>query len=364
MIPKIGEKISDPMSLCLELASIGCYSVSPNPKVGAVLLNSDNILLGYGYHLFKGDQHAEVKAIDMAAPDSIINAKLYINIEPCCHYGAMPPCVYKILKYDIQEVHISMLDPNPLVLGKSMQIMRNAGIKVICGEKETESKLLNEEFVFFHTQKLPFVIAKWAMTINAKIYSKDSKYISDDYSRQHMHKIRNSVDAILIGANTALIDNPKLNVRNLELPFVRKMKRFLIDPNGKVPINYNIFDPEFGETFVIHSGCYPKDKIQQLKNVVQFINVKSKYDNTLDLNVLLSILKDMDITSLMIEGGSRVIEEFIKYNLINKFYCYISPNILSTDTKSFIGDNFNFKNLCFRTVHKLENDILIIGNAR
>jgi diaminohydroxyphosphoribosylaminopyrimidine deaminase / 5-amino-6-(5-phosphoribosylamino)uracil reductase len=344
---KLNQIIKNPMQLALQLAEKGKYSVSPNPMVGAILIKN-NKLIGYGYHLYQGDYHAESKAIDMAG----INAKessLYLNLEPCYHYGLTSPCVDKIIRSEIKEVHLSEIDPNPLVAGKSLEKLKNAGIKVYIGDHKQEAIELNEIFYHFMKYKRPFVIAKWAMTIDGKIATKnDSKWISCNESRDHVQDLRNSVDAILIGANTAKIDNPSLNVRKKGFAKERQPHKFILGKNlDSLSKDSNLFKYNPDKTHLINT------------------------DNNFDLIKLLEKMGEMGITSLLVEGGSFTLSKFLEKNLINKFYCYIAPKFIAGNDSispfnQDIGINFikDAKNVRFKDNRFIGNDILIEGTFR
>ncbi len=339
--PELYQTVESPMKLALELAKHGRHTVSPNPMVGAVIIK-DNKLVGFGYHLFKGDTHAEVKAIDMAGSNAK-GAKLYLNLEPCCHYGVTPPCVDKVIESGIAEVHFSSIDPNPLVQGKSVEKLKQAGIKVIIGELKEEAENLNE--IFFHYMKTnkPFVIAKWAMTIDGKIATKnDSKWITNEEARIHSHLLRNSVDAILIGSNTLIKDNPSLNVRRDDLIKIRQPYKFIL--GKKTTLNLNIFKENPEKVFFIENP---------------------------NLNDLLTQMGEKGITSLLVEGGSYTLSKFLKEDLINSFYCYIAPKFIAGNESlspfsQDIGIDFmkDAKKAVFTSFKNIGEDILIQGRFK
>lgn len=321
--PTLNQAVSEPMRLALQLAKRGQYSVSPNPMVGAVLLQ-ENKLVGYGYHLYRGDQHAESKAIDMAGP-KCKGASLYLNLEPCSHYGLTPPCVDKIIEAKIAEVHFSSIDPNPLVNGQSIAKLQQAAIKVVIGELKEEAETLNEIFYHYMQKKRPFVIAKWAMTIDGKISTKeDSKWITGELARAHVHYLRNSVDAILVGSVTALKDNPILNVRCKKLPIIRQPLKFIIG-NSNLPIDSNLFTIDPQKTYIINDG-YINEALEA--KGVNFIKLQRQKNGDFDLNQLLNKMAELSVTSLLIEGGGFTLSKFLQANLINKFYCYIAPKFI------------------------------------
>lgn len=344
---ELNQIIKSPMNLALQLAELGKNTVSPNPMVGAVLVQNDR-LVGYGYHLYKGDDHAEIKAIRMAGL-SAKNSKLYLNLEPCCHHGLTAPCVDQIIKAGIIEVHFSSLDPNPIVHGKSTQALKQAGIKVFIGQLNEAAEQLNEIFYHYMKYKKPFVIAKWAMTMDGKIATaNDSQWITSEKSREHVHTLRNSVDAILIGSRTAIQDNPILNVRIDNLVKIRQPLKFIIGSDlHALPKDLNIFKINPEKTHLINS------------------------DDNFDLNALLIKMADIGVTSLLIEGGGYTLSKFLQANLIDKFYCYIAPKFIGGE-KSIspfsqdIGVNFikDAKKAEVKKIELIGEDILIQGNFR
>jgi diaminohydroxyphosphoribosylaminopyrimidine deaminase / 5-amino-6-(5-phosphoribosylamino)uracil reductase len=368
---QLGIIIKEPMKLAINLAEQGKYTVSPNPMVGAVLLK-DGRLIGYGYHLFQGDKHAEVKAIEMASLN-VQGASLYINLEPCCHYGYTPPCINEIIKARIKEVHVATIDPNPLMRGKSIDMLRQANIKVFLGECKQEAENLNERFFYCMTKQLPFVIAKWAMTFDGKIATAnfDSKWITSAQTREHSHLIRNSADAILIGTNTAKFDNPRLTVRTSILSNKRAPLRVVVDRDGKLDETLILFQKSNDRTFVIITSRYPKDKRLRLEaKGINFLEIGEE-NGALDIKSILKELKNLSVSTLLIEGGGRTLGNFLKADLINKFYCYISSKIVGGKDSigPFHGDfRINFikdaKQIYFENIEPIGNDFLITANSK
>jgi diaminohydroxyphosphoribosylaminopyrimidine deaminase / 5-amino-6-(5-phosphoribosylamino)uracil reductase len=355
----LNQIIENPMALALSLAKYGQYTASPNPMVGAVILK-DNRLVGYGYHLFRGDDHAESKAIDMAGADNTKDAVLYLNLEPCAHQGLTPPCVDKVIAAGISEVHISSIDPNPLTKGRSIAKLEASGIKVIIGELAMEAEQLNEIFYYYMKNNLPYVIAKWAMTMDGRMgTSKDSKWITGEEAREHVHRLRNSVDAILIGSNTAIKDNPSLNVRVDDLAKIRQPLKFVLGKSlDKLPLNCNLFTINPEKTYLVNSSA---NKATLEKLGVNFIEAENLHD-------LLEQMANLPITSLLVEGGGHTLSKFLEGNIINKFYCYMAAKFIG-GSKSIlpfsedIGVNFmrDAKQAKFSNIEFLGDDILIQG---
>ena len=356
--PALNRIIKEPMRLALALAQLGQHTVSPNPMVGAVILQNSR-LVGYGYHVYKGGSHAESKAIDMAAAKAE-GATLYLNLEPCCHYGATPPCVDKIIAAKIAEVHFSSIDPNPLMQGKSITKLEQAGIKVVIGNLKEAAEQLNKRFYHYMSYKRPFVIAKWAMTMDGKMSAKqDSKWITNQEARKKVHYLRNSVDAILVGAHTAIKDNPSLNVRDVDLPIIRQPLKFILGRSSdQLPLDCNLFTINPDKTYLVNSSAK--------KEILQ--NMGVNFIKALDLNDLLKQMANLSITSLLVEGGEYTLAKFLQADLINEFYCYIAAKFAASgNTSSLLNEDMeiNFmkdaKQAKFTNMEFIGNDVLIQG---
>lgn len=304
------------MSECIKLAKNGFGQVSPNPLVGCIIVKKGKII-GKGFHKKFGGMHAEVNAIENAKKNGhdIKNSEMYINLEPCSHYGKTPPCTDLIIKEKISRVIIGMKDPNPEVNGKGISKLKKAGIKVECGVLEKECKELNRFFIKFVTKKIPYVTLKIAQSLDGKIAlkNKESKYITGKESLKFVHGLRGKYDAVLIGKNTALLDNPSLTVRLVK---GRNPYRIVIDKNSSLPENLKLFtDKDSDKTIILNSTG--KKKIP-LKNI-------------------LKALYEMNISSVLIEGGANVFSQFLKENLFDDIYLFIAPKIIGEGLSAF-GD--------------------------
>lgn len=294
------------MSRCLELAAMGMGSVSPNPMVGAVLVHEDRII-GEGYHERYGQAHAEVNCIKSVKPEDrhlISDATIYVSLEPCSHHGKTPPCADLIIENKIKTVVTGSHDPNPLVSGKGITRMRAAGIEVIENVLRQECDYQNRRFITFHTQQRPYVILKWAQSAEGYMAGAGDKQVwfSDEYSQKLSHKWRTEEDAILIGASTAIIDDPRLTSRLWE---GRNPVRILIDPQLRVPETSQIFGEE-AMTIV-----YNEIK-EGLDGGNVYIRIRSGQ------RVVEQVLSDLcrrSIMSVIIEGGAYTLNEFIKAGL-------------------------------------------------
>lgn len=289
------------MDRCIQLAKLGAGSAAPNPMVGAVLI-FENKIIGEGYHQKYGEAHAEVNCINnVDEKDKLLIEKstLYVSLEPCAHHGKTPPCADLIIENKIKKVVIGCQDIYKEVAGKGIEKLQNAGVEVITGILEKECKDLNKRFFTFHQKQRPYIILKWAQSVNGKIGSNTNQriLISNDYSNRVVHKWRSEEAAILIGTNTALIDNPLLTTRfwNGNNPV-----RIVIDKELKLPLTARLFSKETN-TFVFN---FLKNSIEENLNFV-------KIDSEKPLQEMLHSLYQLNIQSILVEGGAKTLQSFI-----------------------------------------------------
>ncbi|MBL4677597.1 MAG: bifunctional diaminohydroxyphosphoribosylaminopyrimidine deaminase/5-amino-6-(5-phosphoribosylamino)uracil reductase RibD [Mucilaginibacter sp.] len=294
------------MQRCLELASLGAGSVSPNPMVGAVIVHEDRII-GEGYHQKYGEAHAEVNAVKMVtdnydnAGELLKNSTIYVSLEPCAHYGKTPPCADLIIKHQIKRVVVGCRDPFPQVDGKGIEKLQAAGIDVTVGVLEAECLQLNRRF-FTRVQKhRPYIILKWAQTADSFFAPADGTqhWITGIESRKLVHQWRADEDAILVGKNTVLADNPQLNVRHAE---GRSPKRVIIDRYLKLDNSYHVFDKTV-ETFVFNAEKFDVD------DNIKYIQLED-FDNYVPQYIMYQLYLQ-DIQSVIIEGGAKTLQAFI-----------------------------------------------------
>jgi len=229
------------MESALSLARLAMGGTSPNPAVGAVIVK-DGAVVGRGYTQPAGSEHAEVMALRQAG-DKARGAAMYVTLEPCCHYGRTPPCTHAIINADISEVYIALLDPNPLVSGHGVKELNEAGIKTYVGAYQEEAYRVNEAYIKFITTGLPFVIAKFAMSLDGK-----SKWISNEEARKYVHVLRHIADAIMVGVNTVIVDNPRLTARGCcgkGGETKTQPLRLIVDSNGRTPLDSQLFNQRF-----------------------------------------------------------------------------------------------------------------------
>ncbi len=295
------------MQRALDLAQIGRGKVSPNPMVGAVIVHQQQII-GEGWHQRYGQAHAEVNAVQSVADPSLLkNASIYVNLEPCAHYGKTPPCVDLLIQHQFCRVVVANLDPNPLVAGKGLQKLREVGIEVKTGVLEEKGRQLNRRFFKFFEKKWPYVILKWAETADGFIAREDydSKWISEALSRTLVHKWRTEEDAILVGTNTAHYDNPQLNARHWT---GKHPLRVVIDRNLRLSPNLYLFDRKQ------NTLCYNFIKEEKSENL-EYVLLKREE------NLWLQIWEDLherQVQSLLVEGGTRVLSEILHQNLADE----------------------------------------------
>ena len=323
------------MSRALMLAKRGRFTVSPNPMVGCVIVNAGRIV-GEGFHQYPGQSHAETHALQHAG-GAACNGTVYITLEPCCHHGHTPPCTEALIAAGIRVIYIACLDPNPLIAGKSVVILRRAGITVhvgLCGET---AKRLNEVFFHYITTGYPFVILKWAMSLDGQTVThlQDTKDISSVAAHDDAHHLRQQVDAILIGANTARQDNPALTARwSLRHHLLRPkqpLRIVLTTTIETLPLNLKIFQPgqHTAKTIIVTSQTTRNQiKHQFSPECVEIWHLPSTNTAQVHLPSLLIALGKRKITSLLIEGGMTTHRQFLATQLVNKLSVYLSPVII------------------------------------
>ncbi len=296
----------------IELAKNGTGHVSPNPLVGCVIVHDDKII-GEGWHRKYGEAHAEVNAVNSVTDKSILkDSVVYVNLEPCAHTGKTPPCVDLLIKHQVKRVVIANVDTNPLVAGKGINKLNDAGIKVSTEVLENEGRELNKRFFTFFKHKRPFIILKWAQTSDGFIAREnyDSKWISNEYSRKLVHKWRSEEDSILVGYNTAAHDNPKLTARDWT---GRNPVRIVIDPKLNLDPSLHLFD---GTT---PSICYNTMK-QDIRDNLEYHLLEKEHL----LQGMLTDLFDRNIQSLIVEGGTQTIKAFLSEGAWDEARVFIS----------------------------------------
>ncbi len=314
---------ADYMRLALRLARRG--RTSPNPMVGAVVVK-DGAVVGKGFHPKAGEPHAEIFALNEAA-ERTDGATIYVTLEPCCHQGRTPPCVDAIIKAGITRVCAAMADPDPKVAGKGFDILRQAGIEVDCGLLEAEARSLNEAYIKHRVMGMPLVILKSAMSLDGKIATRtgDSKWITSEPSRAFAHKIRRGVDAIVVGGNTARIDNPALTARVGRRVYYPT--RVILSESGRVPDDLAMFDLP-GDTIAAVSSRADKSAIKKLSEAGARILMLKDLGGRASVADLMRQLAELGHLSVLIEGGGEVAARALEERVVDKIAFFFAPKII------------------------------------
>ena len=312
---------------CLELAEKGKGYVSPNPLVGAVLVKNNKII-GEGFHKKYGEAHAEVEAIKNAKVN-VKGATLYCNLEPCCHQKKQtPPCVPLIINAKIKKVVISNRDPNPLVNGKGIKLLTNAGIEVVTGICKNEGEELNKFYFKYAFTGVPYITLKVAQSIDGKISGiKKQVWMTGKEAGKYVHRMRANYDAILVGANTIKVDNPKLNVRNVK---GRNPIRIILDGSLSINLNSNVLNTDDNyKTWIVTSKKADKKKVNELlEHGIKIIQLLSNSNMQIELKKILKHIGKQKISSLLVEGGRNILSQFTSKNLFDEITVLYSPILL------------------------------------
>ena len=312
------------MRLALDVAKAGVGQTSPNPAVGAVVVN-DGTIVGIGAHLKAGEPHAEVHAIRMAG-EKARGATVYVTLEPCSHYGKTPPCADLLIEAGVRRVVVATTDPNPLVAGKGINKLRRAGIDVEVGILKEEADELNRMFFHYIATKTPFVTIKYACSLDGKIATAtgESKWITSSAAREDVHRLRAQHDAILVGVNTVMADNPKLTVR---IGQQRKNPlRVILDTNLHTPLDAHVVVDKEAETWIITGSGVSREKAKMYERLgVRIVPMTSAH---IDVREVLRLLGEQRITSLFVEGGSRIHDSFLRSGMVNEVVAYMAPKLI------------------------------------
>jgi len=348
--------------LALELARRGEGYTNPNPIVGAVVVK-DGKIIGQGWHRRFGGPHAEVFALEEAGEDAA-GATIYVTLEPCSHHGKTPPCADRIIRAGISRVVVACRDPNPLVSGRGIEKLRDAGIEVREGVLEEEGRRVNEIFFKFIRTGIPFVQLKLAQSLDGKIAirSGESKWITGDAARTEVHRLRRRFAAVLVGAKTAIKDDPLLTVRHVEGP---NPVRIVLDGRGRVPLDARMFS-EDGRT-IVATAAMPEEKEAGLRARGVEVWRLPGDGGRVDLHALLVRIGKEGLDSLLIEGGGETAAAFLEASLVDKVSLFISPIIIGgSDAVPAVGgigveriaDAIKLEGM---EVAKLGRDLLITG---
>jgi diaminohydroxyphosphoribosylaminopyrimidine deaminase/5-amino-6-(5-phosphoribosylamino)uracil reductase len=336
------------MKSAIELASKGVGKTSPNPCVGAVVVKNSRII-GKGYHRIAGGPHAEIYALRKAGKRAA-GATLYVSLEPCRHYGKTPPCVDAIIRSGIKRVVVAMKDPNPLNNGRGLDLLKKAGIKTECGLLKNEASKINEPFIKYITQGIPYVTVKTAQTLDGKIASRtgDSRWISSEASRRIVHRMRSAADAIMVGANTVSIDDPLLTARE-KGNGARQPVRVILSGKKAISRRAKVLNSRGGNVIIARPDART---------------------GKVAMRALLAKLAGRGVTSVLIEGGGEVIASAFEEGVVDKVCFFIAPKIIGgrdaktpVEGKGIAGISEAIK-LKDMTCRKVGEDVLIEGYVR
>ena len=351
----------------LKLAEKGRGKVSPNPLVGAVI-TKNNEIIAEGFHREFGGVHAEVAALDSAKED-VNGGTLYVNLEPCSHRGKQPPCVARIKNSGIKRVVIGTSDPNPLVDGKGIVLLRKQGLDVKVGILEEACRNLNEAFFKHIKTNSPLITLKIAQTLDGKIATADgsSKWITSEKSRRLVHKMRSQNDVVLVGIGTVLKDSPRLNVR---LVRGQDPKRIVLDSTLKIPLNSNFLTkPLVEKTIIATTTKASKEKIRRIEELgAEVWTIRNDSKSRVDLSELCKKMGIEGITSVLVEGGSQIFSAFLQENLADKIAIFIAPKIFGEGLNAVylngvrtLNASINLRDLEKR---KIGDDVLLTGRLQ
>lgn len=353
------------MQLAIELARKGLGYTSPNPMVGCVVVKNGNIV-AQGFHERYGGFHAERNAL-MNCVEDVTGADLYVTLEPCCHQGKTPPCTEIIIERGIGRVFIGATDPNPKVAGKGAEILRGRGIEVETGILEKECMELNEVFMHYIVNKTPYIAMKYAMTLDGKIatYTGDSKWVTGEEAREHVHQLRKRYSSIMVGIGTVLVDDPMLNCRVEEGV---DPVRIICDSHLRIPLTSQIVATAGDIRTIVAYAAGDEEKKARLSEAgVELLRVDA--GGTVDFATLVRELGQMEIDSILIEGGGTFHGTVLKSGLVNRIYCYIAPKLIGgKDARSPVeGSGFPLMKEALEIqdteLLKLGSDICITGSV-
>lgn len=353
------------MRVALGLAKKGEGFVNPNPMVGAIIVKGGRVI-GEGYHTGFGQAHAEVEAFKNLS-ESAEGSTLYVTLEPCSHYGKTPPCADLVISKKVDRVVIGTLDPNPLVAGRGINKIREAGIEVTVGVLENECRKLNEVFFKYIESKKPFVVMKSAVSLDGKIatYSGESEWITCEESLKRVHVSRGKYQSIMVGINTVLKDNPSLTCR---LEGKKNPIRIVVDSNLKIPLNSNVVRTAKDISLIVACTENADEKrIKELEALGVKIIVTNSKNNKVDLKELVNNLGKINIDSIFIEGGGTLNYSALSEGIVDKVEFYIAPKIIGgVNSKTSVeGKGIdklkNVFNISFSEVSRIGEDILIEG---
>ena len=317
----------DYMKQALALAGEALGTTSPNPAVGAVLVK-DGQVVGEGYTQPPDQAHAEIVALRQAR-DRARGAVLYVTLEPCCHQGRTPPCTSAIMAAGVAEVHMALGDPNPLVDGKGRHALEQAGIQVVVGEEEAAAGKLTEAYLKYIRTGLPFVVAKFAASLDGKIATRtgDARWITGEAARRRAHELRGTSDAVMAGVGTVVADDPQLTARDdQDRPLDHQPLRVIVDGQGRTPVTARLFQ-EPGKVLI--AGAHiPQRRTRALERAGAEVLELPAEDGSVDLRALLAALGQREVAAVLVEGGGKLLGALFDRKLVDKVVAFLAPVII------------------------------------
>jgi diaminohydroxyphosphoribosylaminopyrimidine deaminase/5-amino-6-(5-phosphoribosylamino)uracil reductase len=316
------------MNHALKLARMGAGYTSPNPMVGAIIVKNGR-MIGEGYHEVCGGPHAEVNAIEKAT-EEVEGATLYVTLEPCSHYGKTPPCALKLIEKKFSRVVVAMQDPNPMVAGRGIQMLRDHGIEVEVGLLEGEAQKLNEVFIKYMTLHKPFCVLKTAMTLDGKIASVtgESQWITNETSRAYVHQLRHEMSGIMVGIGTVLKDDPSLTTR-LKDKQGKDPARIVVDSRLRIPLDAKMLSlTSIAPTIIATTSLADPEKAAKLEALGAILIYTPVKEGRVDLDVLMIELAERGIDGILLEGGAQLNEAALKSGIVDKVMTFIAPKLL------------------------------------
>lgn len=312
------------MRRAVELAKLGIGKVNPNPLVGAVIVKEGRII-GEGYHAKYGELHAERHAFTRLTEEAE-GAEMYVTLEPCCHYGKQPPCTQAIIEHGIKKVFVGSDDPNALVAGKGVQALREAGVEVVTRVMKEECDALNPVFFHFITTKTPYVLMKYAMTMDGKIAcdTGKSQWITGEEARSHVQETRDALMGIMVGIQTIISDNPRLTCR---IPGGRNPIRIICDSHLRIPMEAEVVQTAKEMKTVVATVSSEQEKISALREAGVKVLITDSADGKVDLQDLMQKLGQEKIDSILLEGGGTLNQSALQSGIVNHIQIYLAPKI-------------------------------------
>ncbi|MDD5006149.1 MAG: bifunctional diaminohydroxyphosphoribosylaminopyrimidine deaminase/5-amino-6-(5-phosphoribosylamino)uracil reductase RibD [Candidatus Omnitrophica bacterium] len=368
----MADKIEKYIDLALKLSLKSKGFTSPNPLVGAVIVKNDKVL-STGFHRRAGLKHAEIIALEKAGTKAK-GATLYVTLEPCSSFGRMPPCTDAIIKSGIKKVVVGMIDPNPRHRGQGIKILRKHNIEVISGILEKQIRQTNQPFIKYITKNMPYLTLKIAQSLDGKIATKtgDSRWITSEESRKFAHRIRSDFDAIMVGINTVLKDNPRLNPQGRTQG--KKFYKIILDTHLKIKENMRIFDD--ADKFLVIIATSKKNIIKNHNKIKSLINKNAiilgveEKNGLLDLEDLFRKLAQLEIANILAEGGGKIAGALLDENLVDYVLFFIAPNIIGGDKSiaSIRGSGIRWikqaREIKKINLRQLNQDLLVEGAVR